>query len=165
MTKDEMIDELSVLQERFSNGMGWRDGNYAEALDMAIELLEAEQTEPSMRLHEWTSDDITFCTAECEVKCYRKPKYIKHKDIPHSYADLSDACKEFEPKQTESTTEDCSMVNLSAEVKGSERSVKSLTKINQELNQDPLHDDCFDCDKFFTCDNKGEDYKTDCPWK
>ena len=38
------------------------------------------------------------------------------------------------------TTEDCSMV-------------------------DPLHDDCFDCDKFFTCDNKGEDYKTDCPWK
>lgn len=30
---------------------------------------------------------------------------------------------------------------------------------------DPLHDDCFDCDKFFTCDNKGDDYKTDCPWK
>ena len=42
--------------------------------------------------------------------------------------------------KTEPTTEDCSMV-------------------------DPLHDDCFDCDKFFTCDNKGEDYKTDCPWK
>ena len=41
----------------------------------------------------------------------------------------------------------------------------TLTKINQELNQDPLHDDCFDCDKFFTCDNKGEDYKTDCSWK
>lgn len=40
----------------------------------------------------------------------------------------------------EPTTEDCSMV-------------------------DPLHDDCFDCDKFFTCDNKGDDYKTDCPWK
>lgn len=48
MTKDEMLDELSVLQERFNNGMGWRDGNYAEALDMAIELLEAEQTEPSL---------------------------------------------------------------------------------------------------------------------
>lgn len=47
MTKDEMLDELSVLQERFNNGMGWRDGNYAEALDMAIELLEAEQTERS----------------------------------------------------------------------------------------------------------------------
>lgn len=46
MTKDEAICELSVLYERFSNGMGWRDGNYAEALDIAIEILEAEQTEP-----------------------------------------------------------------------------------------------------------------------
>ena len=43
-------------------------------------------------------------------------------------------------------------------VKGSERSLKGL-------EQDPLHDDCFDCDKFFTCDNKGDDYKTDCAWK
>lgn len=43
-------------------------------------------------------------------------------------------------------------------IKGSKRSLKGL-------EQDPLHDDCFDCDKFFTCDNKGEDYKTDCPWK
>ena len=58
--------------------------------------------------------------------------------------------------KTEPTTEDCSTVNLSAEVKGSERSVKGT---------DPLHDDCFDCDKFFDCDDKGEDYKTDCPWK
>ena len=48
------------------------------------------------------------------------------------------------------------MKNLKAEVKGSERAVKG---------SDPLHDDCFDCDKFFTCDDKGEDYKTDCPWK
>ena len=40
----------------------------------------------------------------------------------------------------EPTTEDCSMV-------------------------DPLHDDCFDCDKFFICDDKGDDYKTDCAWK
>lgn len=46
MTKDEMLDELSVLYERFSNGMGWRDGDYAEALSMAIEALEsAEQKE------------------------------------------------------------------------------------------------------------------------
>jgi len=43
-------------------------------------------------------------------------------------------------------------------VKGSKRSLKGL-------EQDPLHDDCFDCDKFFICDNKGDDYKTDCPWK
>ena len=50
--------------------------------------------------------------------------------------------EQTEPNLSEfpTTTEDCSMV-------------------------DPLHDDCFDCDKFFTCDNKGDDYKTDCPWK
>lgn len=39
MNKDKMIDELSVLQERFANGMGWRDGEYEEALDEAIELI------------------------------------------------------------------------------------------------------------------------------
>ena len=44
MTRDEMLTELSVLYERFKNGMGWRDGNYEEALDMAIEILEDEQT-------------------------------------------------------------------------------------------------------------------------
>ena len=48
MTRNEMLDELSVLHERFKNGMGWRDGNYEEALDKAIEILEqAEQTETS----------------------------------------------------------------------------------------------------------------------
>ena len=39
MNKDKMLDELSVLQERFANGMGWRDGEYEEALDEAIELI------------------------------------------------------------------------------------------------------------------------------
>lgn len=39
MNKDRMLDELSVLQERFANGMGWRDGEYEEALDEAIELI------------------------------------------------------------------------------------------------------------------------------
>ena len=50
--------------------------------------------------------------------------------------------EQTEPNLSEfpTTTEDCSMV-------------------------DPLHDDCFDCDKFFTCDNNGDDYKTECPWK
>lgn len=40
MNKDEILDELSVLQERFANGMGWRDGEYEEALDEAIELID-----------------------------------------------------------------------------------------------------------------------------
>lgn len=39
MNKDKMLDELSVLQERFANGMGWRDGEYEEALNEAIELI------------------------------------------------------------------------------------------------------------------------------
>ena len=39
MRKDRMLDELSVLQERFASGMGWRDGEYAEALDEAIEMI------------------------------------------------------------------------------------------------------------------------------
>ena len=39
MTKDEVLDELSVLQERFAEGMGWKDGRYAEALDEAIEMI------------------------------------------------------------------------------------------------------------------------------
>lgn len=40
MTKDEAIIELSVLWERFHNGMGWRDGDYEAALDIAINTLE-----------------------------------------------------------------------------------------------------------------------------
>lgn len=45
MSKDEMIDELSVLYERFKDGMGWRDGKYEEALEMAIELLEEQEND------------------------------------------------------------------------------------------------------------------------
>ena len=45
MTNEEAITELSVLWERFNNGMGWRDGQYEEALDMAIEALSAEPTD------------------------------------------------------------------------------------------------------------------------
>lgn len=45
MSKDEMLDELSVLYERFHNGMGWRDGKYEEALEMAIEILEEQEYE------------------------------------------------------------------------------------------------------------------------
>lgn len=39
MTREEAVNELSVLHERFNNGMGWRDGNYTEALDMAINAI------------------------------------------------------------------------------------------------------------------------------
>lgn len=42
MTREEAIDELSVLWERFHNGMGWRDGQYEQALDMAIEALSEQ---------------------------------------------------------------------------------------------------------------------------
>ena len=39
MTREEAVNELSVLHERFNNGMGWRDGNYTEALEMAIDAI------------------------------------------------------------------------------------------------------------------------------
>ena len=42
------------------------------------------------------SDDITWCTAECMTECPRKPKYIRDKTIPHSYADLSKECMAYE---------------------------------------------------------------------
>ena len=115
-------------------------------------------------------------TMEIRPKCYLPTTNTAHGTLETYLAkslrysrDSHEIAEQTEPSSSEipnsSTTEDYSMINLSAEVKGSERSVKGLTKINQELNQDPLHDDCFDCDKFFTCDDKGEDYKTDCPWK
>lgn len=37
----------------------------------------------------WTSDDITFCTSDCnDMKCERNSKHIHHREIPHSYADF-----------------------------------------------------------------------------
>ena len=44
-------------------------------------------------------DDITFCTADCMTDCRRKPKYIRIKDRPHSYADFSKNCMAYEPKE------------------------------------------------------------------
>lgn len=44
-------------------------------------------------------DDITFCTANCEVDCRRKPKYIFHRDRPHSFADFSSNCMAYTPKE------------------------------------------------------------------
>ena len=43
-------------------------------------------------------DDITFCTAECEVDCMRKPSHIRLKDRPHSFADFSKNCMAYEPQ-------------------------------------------------------------------
>ena len=43
----------------------------------------------------WTSDDITFCMADCEKDCKRKPENIRCKDIPHSFSDLSKVCKAY----------------------------------------------------------------------
>lgn len=44
-------------------------------------------------------DDITFCEADCETDCRRKPKYIILKDRPHSFADFSKNCMAYEPKE------------------------------------------------------------------
>ena len=46
-------------------------------------------------------DDITFCTAECMVDCRRNPKYIFHKNRPHSYSDFSGVCMAYEPKEND----------------------------------------------------------------
>lgn len=42
MTKDKAVYELAVLEERLSNGEGWTDGDYVEALQMAQDALEAQ---------------------------------------------------------------------------------------------------------------------------
>lgn len=42
------------------------------------------------------SDDITWCMAECMTDCPRKPKYIRDKTIPHSFADFSSNCMAYE---------------------------------------------------------------------
>ena len=44
------------------------------------------------------SDDITWCTTKCKTDCPRKPKYIRDNTIPHSYADFSHVCADYEPK-------------------------------------------------------------------
>ena len=46
----------------------------------------------------YLGDDITFCTADCKTDCRRKPKYIRLKDRPHSYADFSEVCMAYEGK-------------------------------------------------------------------
>ena len=109
----------------------------------------AEQTEPSS---DWICDTCKYHTIERAVQCK-----------------MCGDGGQYEPKQTEPSEEvgavwcdNCTMEELTEPI-SSEKPNSSTTEDCSMV--DPLHDDCFDCDKFFTCDNKGEDYKTDCPWK
>ena len=52
------------------------------------------------------SDDITFCIAECNTKCFRKPSRIRDRSIPHSFADFSKNCMAYEPKDEPQTPYD-----------------------------------------------------------
>lgn len=47
----------------------------------------------------YLGDDITFCAADCDTPCRRKPKYIMLKDRPHSFANFSTNCMAYEPKE------------------------------------------------------------------
>ena len=47
------------------------------------------------------SDDITWCLAECNTDCPRKPKYIRDSTIPHSFSDLSAVCMGYDPKEND----------------------------------------------------------------
>ena len=44
------------------------------------------------------TDDITWCMAECATDCPRKPRYIRDKLIPHSFADFSKTCMAYVEK-------------------------------------------------------------------
>ena len=108
MNDRERITRLEIrceqLQLTVNEAFHWIDILKSDLSDLQDKVGYADRkTEPTMRLHEWTSDDITFCTAKCEVKCFRKPKYIKHKDIPHSFSDFSNSCVEYEPKDEPQT--------------------------------------------------------------
>lgn len=46
-------------------------------------------------------DDITFCTADCETDCMRKPEHIRLKDRPHSFSDFSNGCMAYVPRVDE----------------------------------------------------------------
>ena len=47
----------------------------------------------------YLGDDVTFCMANCRTDCRRNPKYIFHKDKPHSFSDFSKICKAYREKE------------------------------------------------------------------
>ena len=76
MNKDEVLDELSILQERFANGMGWRDGEYEEALDEAIEMISQMPSANDVEIKhgvwkaEKTKFGFCFYCNQCEMLSY-----------------------------------------------------------------------------------------------
>lgn len=73
MNKDRVLDELSVLQERFSSGMGWQDGEYADALDEAIELINNMPSADVVEVKhgEWVKTNPLTDTVECSLCHYQ----------------------------------------------------------------------------------------------
>ena len=53
----------------------------------------------------FATDDITWCMAECDTDCPRKPRYIRDKTIPHSFADFSDKCMAYMEKGADDETD------------------------------------------------------------
>lgn len=56
----------------------------------------------------WFSDDITFCAnKKCKDKsCYRNPKNIKHRGIPHSFS-MFIQCEKWSDDGAEWLMEQC----------------------------------------------------------
>ena len=53
-------------------------------------------------LNDFWGDDMTFCMAKdcANMKdCYRNPKNIRIKDMPHSFADFSNSCKDYKKEE------------------------------------------------------------------
>ena len=99
---------------------------------------------------EWINDKVAWALYHTWKEADRKTENSSEK--PNNCEHITEdgvTCAKYP------ACDDC-LDNPLNKVKGSERLLKG---------SDPLHDDCFDCDKFFTCDDKGDDYKTDCPWK
>ena len=51
----------------------------------------------SYYLKDRSSDDITFCMAECRTACARKPVRLRYREHPHSFADFSNSCSSYKP--------------------------------------------------------------------
>lgn len=86
MTRQEAIAELSVLHERLSNlkdcedgCYSWEDGQYVEAIDMAIEALSAEAVQGECRTCKRSSDYL-WKNGEEGTRCPIEEHYALPKD-------------------------------------------------------------------------------------